>query len=207
MNQEMKENLQDLKAIRRQMDSYYGIGQEYVRKVQIYQRYEKAEKKWAPENKKKYIMGCVIIGLLFGSSGIGMGLAAAVVVYFIYDKISAEKQKLCDEKKDELNVIWNHYQENYAPVADRCERLLLNKEEYEVPMSVEYLIHMIESGRVDTMKEAYDKLDEQLHRWTMETLQKQQLDVQLEQSRQLREISAWQKVQASVQFGEFISRI
>ena len=74
-------------------------------------------------------------------------------------------------------------------------------------MSVEYLIHMIETGRVDTMKEAYDKLDEQLHRWTMEKLQKQQLDMQMEQNRQLREISAWQKVQATMQFGDFISRI
>lgn len=207
MNHEMKENLQDLRAIRRQMDSYYGIGQEYVRKAQIYQRYEKAKKKWAPENKKKYIMGSIIIGLLLGSSGIGIGLAAAVAVYFVYDKISAEKQKLCDERKDELHAIWDHYCEKYAPVAEKSERLLLNKEEYEVPMSVEYLIHMIETERVDTMKEAYDKLDEQLHRWTMETLQKQQLDIQLEQSRQLKEISAWQKVQASFQFGEFISRI
>ena len=57
------------------------------------------------------------------------------------------------------------------------------------------------------MNEAYDKLDEQLHRWTMEKLQKQQLDVQLEQSRQLKEISAWQKVQVSMEFGKFINRI
>ena len=207
MDQEMKENLQNLKAIRKQMDSYYGIGQEYMRKMQIYQRYEKAKKKWAPENKKKYMLGSVIIGLLFGSSGIGIGLTLAAVCYFVYDKISAEKQKLCDERENELNDIWNHYQENYAPVAEKCRRLLLNKDEYEVPMSVEYLIHMIETGRVDTMKEAYDKLAEQLHRWTMEKLQKQQLDMQMEQNRQLREISAWQKVQATMQFGDFISRI
>lgn len=63
------------------------------------------------------------------------------------------------------------YQEKYAPVAEKCERLLLNKDEYAVPMSVDYLIQMIETGRVNTMNEAYDKLDEQLHRWTMEKLQ------------------------------------
>ena len=83
----------------------------------------------------------------------------------------------------------------------------MNKDEYAVPMSVDYLIQMIETGRVNTMNEAYDKLDEQLHRWTMEKLQKQQLDVQLEQSRQLKEISAWQKVQVSMEFGKFINRI
>ena len=55
MDQEMKDNLQDLRDIRKQMDQYYGIGQEYIRKEQIFERYEKAKKKWDLENKKKYI--------------------------------------------------------------------------------------------------------------------------------------------------------
>ena len=55
------------------------------------------------------------------------------------------------------------------------------------------------------MKELYDKLDEQHHRWTMEKLQKDQLDVQIEQSRQLREISKWQKVHVAVDAAHFIS--
>ena len=46
MDQEMKDNLQDLRDIRKQMDQYYGIGQEYIRKEQIFERYEKAKKKW-----------------------------------------------------------------------------------------------------------------------------------------------------------------
>ena len=53
MDQEMKDNLQDLRDIRKQMDQYYGIGQEYIRKEQIFERYEKAKKKWDLENKKK----------------------------------------------------------------------------------------------------------------------------------------------------------
>ena len=195
MDQEMKDNLQDLRDIRKQMDQYYGIGQEYIRKEQIFERYEKAKKKWDLENKKKYMIISVVAVLV------------AAGIYFFYDKISAEKQRLCDEMEDELNAILKRYQEKYTPVAEKCERLLLNKDEYAVPMSVDYLIQMIETGRVNTMNEAYDKLDEQLHRWTMEKLQKQQLDVQLEQSRQLKEISAWQKVQVSMEFGKFINRI
>ncbi len=55
MNQEMAGNLQDLRDIRRHMDSYYRIGQEYFRQKQLYQRYEKSKEKWATKNKVKYI--------------------------------------------------------------------------------------------------------------------------------------------------------
>ena len=60
MDQEMKDNLQDLRDIRKQMDQYYGIGQEYIRKEQIFERYEKAKKKWDLENKKKYMIISVV---------------------------------------------------------------------------------------------------------------------------------------------------
>ena len=189
MNQEMAGNLQDLRDIRRQMDSYYGIGQEYFRQKQLYQRYEKSKEKWAPKNKLKYILISII----------------AIGLFFFYGPISNSKKKLCDQKQEELNAILERYREAYGPVAEKCERLLLNKDEYNTPMSVDYLIHMIETGRVDSMKELYDKLDEQLHRWTMEKLQKDQLDVQIEQSRQLREISKWQKVHVAVDAAHFIS--
>lgn len=36
----------------------------------------------------------------------------------------------------------------------------------------------------------YDKLDEQLHRWTMEKLQNQQIEIQLYQCRLLQQIIA-----------------
>ena len=189
MNLEMRQNLQDLMDIRNQMDYYYEIGLEYAKKAQLYQRYEQVRKRWAPENKKKYT---AIIGvggiLLLGTKGIGTAIICAALCYFFYDILSKAKLKMCDQKKAELETLLEHYQENYAPVAEKCERLLLDKDEYEVPMSVDYLIEMIKSGRVDTMKEAYDKLDEQLHRWTMEAIQRQQLNAQLEQCRQLRDI-------------------
>ena len=103
MDQEMKDNLQDLRDIRKQMDQYYGIGQEYIRKEQIFERYEKAKKKWDLENKKKYMIISVVAGVLFGFPGLMLGVLVAAGIYFFYDKISAEKQRLCDEKEDELN--------------------------------------------------------------------------------------------------------
>ncbi|WP_288702601.1 hypothetical protein [uncultured Clostridium sp.] len=205
MNQEMAGNLQDLRDIRRQMDFYYGIGQEYFRQKQLYQRYEKSKEKWAPKNKVKYIVISLIVGVFLGPIGWMFGILVALGLFFFYSPISNSKKKLCDQKQEELNAILERYREAYEPVAEKCERLLLNRDEYNTPMSVDYLIRMIETGRVDSMKELYDKMDEQLHRWTMEKLQKDQLDVQMEQSRQLREISKWQKVHVAVDAAHFIS--
>ena len=154
-------------------------------KLEQYRKKEVGHQK----NKKKYT---AIIGvggiLLLGTKGIGTAIICAALCYFFYDTLSKAKLKMCDQKKAELEDLLERYQENYAPVAKKSERLLLDKDEYEVPMSVDYLIEMIKSGRVDTMREAYDKLDEQLHRWTMEAMQRQQLNAQLEQCRQLRDI-------------------
>lgn len=205
MNQEMAGNLQDLRDIRRQMDSYHGIGQEYFRQKQLYQRYEKSKEKWAPKNKLKYIIISLIVGFFLGPFGWMFGILVALGFFFFYGRITDSKKKLCDQKQEELNAILERYRKAYEPVAEKCERLLLNRDEYNTPMSVDYLIRMIETGRVDSMKELYDKLDEQLHRWTMEKLQKDQLDVQIEQSRQLREISKWQKVHVAVDAAHFIS--
>ena len=95
-----------------------------------------------------------------------------------------------EKAEDELNALLKQYEESYRPVAKKCKGLLFHREEYEIPMAVDYLIQIIQTGRVDTMREAYDKLDEQLHRWTMEKLQNQQIEIQLYQCRLLAQIIA-----------------
>lgn len=190
MSPEMKENLQDLKDIRNHMYSYYDVGQEYIRQQEILDRYKKAEDRWAPKNKKKILLIGIGICLLLGPVGVMYGLLALVGLYFCYEKITAKKISLRKKKENELNALLKKYEESYAPVAKKCKRLLLHREEYEIPMAVDYLIQIIETGRVDTMREAYDKLDEQLHRWTMEKQQNQQIEIQLYQCRLLQQIIA-----------------
>ena len=73
MNPEMKENLQDLKDIRQHMYRYYDVGQEYIRQQDVLKRYEKAEERWAPKNKKKMILLSIGISLLLGPVGIMFG--------------------------------------------------------------------------------------------------------------------------------------
>ena len=183
MNPEMEEDLQDLKDIRNHMYRYYDIGQEYIRQQEILERYEKAEERWAPKNKKKILLISIGICILLGPVGIMLGPFAVGGLYFGYEKITAEKIRLRKKKEDELNALLKQYEES-------CKRLLFHREEYEIPMAVDYLIQIIQTGRVDTMREAYDKLDEQLHRWTMEKLQNQQIEIQLYQCRLLQQIIA-----------------
>ena len=66
MNPEMEENLQDLKDIRNHMYRYYDVGQEYIRQQEILERYEKAEERWAPKNKKKILLISIGICILLG---------------------------------------------------------------------------------------------------------------------------------------------
>lgn len=190
MNPEMEENLQDLKDIRNHMYRYYDVGQEYIRQQEILERYEKAEERWAPKNKKKILLISIGICILLGPVGIMLGPFAVGGLYFGYEKITAEKIRLRKKKEDELNALLKQYEESYRPVAKKCKRLLFHREEYEISMAVDYLIQIIQTGRVDTMREAYDKLDEQLHRWTMEKLQNQQIEIQLYQCRLLQQIIA-----------------
>lgn len=194
MNAVMTENLRDLKEIRRRMNTYDAIGQEYVRQQAVLERYKKAETTWAPKNKKKYMIISVAAGIIIFPL-FAFGVAAAVGLHFFYDKIAENKTQLREKKEAEVSAILERYFEARKPVEDACRRLLLNRDDYETSMSVDYLIQMIETGRADTMREAYDKLDEQLHRWAMENMQKQQLEMQIAQNRRLQEISIMEAAQ------------
>lgn len=187
MNSTMIENLKDLQDIRSHMDRYYPIGQEYLRQLGFYRNYEKAVERWQPEKKIKHTVLCALTAICTGPFG---PLAAAALWFGGHDKILEikERQKADQEKK--LINVHRQFQEHYIPVQEKCERLLLGQEDYEVPMAVDYLIYVISNERAETMKEAYNMLDEQLHRWTMENMQREQLELQREQGRQLRRIEA-----------------
>lgn len=185
MNTVMSENLEDLRDIRRQMDIYQPLGQEYLRQMSFYRNYEKAVERWAPENKLKHAGICILSMLITGPIGLG-----AAVLLFLggHEKIEESKKKQLEKQTEKVTELSRQFQESYGPVREKCERLLLGQEDYEVPMAVDYLIYVIESGRAETMKEAYNMLDEQLHRWMMEKLQRDQLELQKKQCKQLRNI-------------------
>ena len=185
MNSTMNENLRDLQDIRRQMDIYQPIGREYLRQVRFYRNYEKAVERWQPSHKIKNTALCALIMLLVGPLGL---IAAAALWFGGHDKILEIKERQKGEQEKKIMDLHGQFLEKYLPVQEKCERLLLGQEDYEVPMAVDYLIYVISNERAETMKEAYNMLDEQLHRGTMENMQREQLDLQREQCKQLRRI-------------------
>ncbi|MFT4107175.1 MAG: hypothetical protein QM657_15580 [Lacrimispora sp.] len=199
MNQMMKDNLIDLMDIRKCMKEYYPIGQELVRQFEYYQNYQKAAERWKPENKMKYVIGSAVVGVVITPLILIGGLVAAGL-YFGFDKIVENKQHQCDLQMKKVEELINKFEKSYEPVQEKCQRLLFSREDYETPMAVDYLIEIIESGRAETMKEAYNMLDEQLHRWKMEEIQNKQLEMQKNQIRQLKNIEADSAASASFSF-------
>ncbi len=61
-------------------------------------------------------------------------------------------------------------------------------EEYYYPAAVNYLNRILETNRADNMRQALDMLDEQVHRWRMEELSKESIEVQRQQKAVLDDI-------------------
>ncbi|MDW2796486.1 hypothetical protein RZO55_02680 [Clostridium boliviensis] len=53
-------------------------------------------------------------------------------------------------------------------IKEKIEIISLIPEKYRYPLATSYLTEVIECGRADTMKEALNLYEEQLHRWRME---------------------------------------
>lgn len=53
-------------------------------------------------------------------------------------------------------------------IKEKIDVISLIPEKYRYPLATSYLTEVIECGRADTMKEALNLYEEQLHRWRME---------------------------------------
>lgn len=60
---------------------------------------------------------------------------------------------------------------------------------YLYPLATEYLAKLFDERRVQNINEAYDKLDEQIHRWNMERSMQQIIQSQEKICKELRDIS------------------
>ncbi len=114
--------------------------------------------------------------VFWGSIGI------VVAVYFAYKKklerecMEAEQQAALEQEAGQK--ILQEHQEELSVIPVDCL----------YPLATEYLIKMLESGRAETLKEALQLFDEQLHRWNMEASYANILAEQQRQTQYLRNI-------------------
>ena len=78
-------------------------------------------------------------------------------------------------------------------------------EEYRYPSITSYIRRLFESDRVDTMREALNLADEQIHRWKLEDAQNNLLKANEEQARVLKDM-AWQQFWFGVELHQMNKR-
>ena len=74
-------------------------------------------------------------------------------------------------------------------ISANASYIALIPSEYRYPEATGFIVRAFELGRASTLPEAYDKLEEQLHRWKMEESMKSLIDMQTTQLEFLRNIS------------------
>lgn len=99
-------------------------------------------------------------------------------------KIHIEKAEHCEQesqkKFDSANIL----------VQDHFNELSIIPQKYWYPIATNFLVEVIETGRATTLPLAFDKLEEQIHRWNMEQGMQEQISIQMEQTAALRRIEA-----------------
>lgn len=80
---------------------------------------------------------------------------------------------------------------------DHVEELAFLPVDYWYPMATEYLMKVIQAKRANTLGEAIDKFEEQLHRWKIEEANAQMIAQQQQQTAHLASIKTSSKISAA----------
>ena len=79
------------------------------------------------------------------------------------------KEQLADTKRQDINKL----------VAKSAKELSVLAPKYRYPTASEFVVELFDLGRASTLPEAYDKLEEQLHRWRMEESMSSMISLQM----------------------------
>lgn len=77
-------------------------------------------------------------------------------------KLAKKGLKSAMEEDYECNVILERF------VQDNAEIITFLPKSYRYPLAANFIAEVLENGRADTLKEAFNLYEEQLHRWKME---------------------------------------
>ena len=106
---------------------------------------------------------------------------------FLKDKYTAALREA-----DELDAKGSAY------LTDHNAELSLIPDEYWYPRATGYIFRLAETGRIETINQGLQMLDEQIHRWSVEDANEQIVAEQQAQSRSLRSIAVSSAINAFV---------
>lgn len=151
---------------------------------------KKAKKKWIGIGFGLWFI-CGSIGAVLALLGIIGGVVLGVGGYRA-EKTAIEAQISSLQKKaqEERDAAQRIFEEN-------CEALSFLPDDYWYPLATSYLVKAIASKRVETLGDALDRFDAQLHRWKVEEANAAMLAQQQAQTAHLKSIRTSSKVNAA----------
>ncbi|MBQ3824363.1 MAG: hypothetical protein II808_04035 [Clostridia bacterium] len=131
---------------------------------------------FAALNKKDAGAMVLTTFLISAAVCVALPLAMHFILKAVYKKKIADTRAKADEWSEHWKKIYNPSLLAFLP------------ENYRYPIAINYMANIVYSDRAQTLNEALNKYDEQLHRWKMENTQEAILAEQQFQTRQLSDI-------------------
>ena len=183
--------LQNADRICGQTNIHFEKAAQMERQIEIVTaKIKKAKKKWIGIGFGLWFV-CGCIGAILALLGIIGGVVVGIGGYR-NEKASLEAQisNLRNKAQKERNAAQQIFEENY-------EALSFLPDDYWYPLATSYLIKVIESQRVESLREALDHFDAQLHRWKVEEANAAIVTEQRAQTVHLKSIRTSSKVNAA----------
>lgn len=118
----------------------------------------------------------------FGNNGINfllyILLNAALVCVFTFI-IPCKDKRLVENAETKEALAQNNRNQINELIVKNSKDLSIIAPKYRYPTASEYIVELFELGRASTLPEAYDKLEEQLHRWRMEESMSSMISLQM----------------------------
>lgn len=139
-----------------------------------------------------------IVDLLGWKTFFPVAIIPFSLLFFVHSQ-SVKKKKIYYNKKisniqAEIDLLQSENQLIYESNSDLFS---LIPEYYRYPIAITYFYQALINGRADSLKEAINLFEEQLHRWKIENYQQQLLEIQNQQKVYLEKINHNSKVAAA----------
>lgn len=117
-----------------------------------------------------------------------IGLIIGTIIVLKKDKRCKEKAtRRILELEDEIKVL---EQKNETEIRGLFPEIQIVPSNYRYVIAVQYIVESFQNRRADTLKEAINLYEEQLHRWKLENASEQMLTLQRQQMSELNKINA-----------------
>lgn len=169
--------------------------------VERMEKQKKAKKKWIIIGIVVWVLGGYILGAIFSGIpvlGAVASIGSIVLGVFIgmngFKKETGETEEFIAKMQSQIEKEKAAAQQIFD---NHIDELAFLPVDYWYPMATEYMVKAVQAKRADTLGEAIDKFEEQLHRWKIEEANAQMVNLQQQQTAHLASIKTSSKVSAA----------